>query len=410
MRPTRKSLVSLIAATLFLIASAGLVAAAPVEVTFQTYPLGHPYGDGMKLLIDEFNRMQSEVYVTQIADNSDLPDKFLVTHAGGATPDIVWHHLTGDFVQADGVIPLNRYLEFAGIEDWVPRTTQFNQQDGSIYGVPYGLLGQPVILYNQEMIQARGVPAPTEGWTWADLESMSRVLTRDTSGDGEPDIFGFDMGPWFWFLPFLVTNDTWLYDGERWFPNRERAEEALAFHTRLAQEGLSPNGAGRGLSSFVNGGAAFLAGASRNVELFRDGEAPFQAGAIHFPVNRSRGIVLSTRSFHLGNTGDPARQDAAWKFIRWALEPQQQMTFFWASNLLPSRLTALQLAAPDIEERDPLLIAFVNEVSSYGYPYPSVPAFGRVISITYEWAQKAISGEVPPRTAIENIIQLSNAL
>lgn len=405
-----KSLLTMLAAMLFMVATAVHATAATVEITFQTYPLGHPYGDGMRLLIDEFNSMQSEIHVTQLADNADTTDKFLVMHAGGATPDVVWHHLTGDFVQANGLIPLNRYLEFSNIDDWVPRTTQFNQYDGEIYGVPYGLLGQPVILYNRDMLQARGVPDPTEGWTWSNLESSARALTQDTSGDGEPDVFGFDMGPWFWFLPFMVTNDTWLYDGERWFPNRERAEEALTFHTRLAQEQLSPNAAGRGLSSFLNGGAAFFAAASRNVEFFRGDSAPFETAAIHFPMNRSRGIVLSSRSFHLGNTGDQTRQDAAWKFVRWALEPEQQVTFFWASSLLPSRLSALQLAAPEIEERDPLLLSFVNEVSSHGYPYPSVPAFGQVIAITYEWAQKAVSGEVPPRTAMENIVRLSNAI
>lgn len=56
----------------------------------------------MKRLIDTFNAAQEEVHVSQIADNSDSPDKFLVMHAGGATPDIVWHHLTGDFVQVTG--------------------------------------------------------------------------------------------------------------------------------------------------------------------------------------------------------------------------------------------------------------------------------------------------------------------
>lgn len=177
----------------------------------------------------------------------------------------------------------------------------------------------------------------------------------------------------------------------------------------MAHEGLVRTDGG-GIASFLQGEAAFFAAASRDVELFTRGEAPFQAQAIHFPVNLSRGIVLSIRSFHLGNTGDTSRQDAAWRFVLWALEPQQQAAFFWDSALLPSRLSALQAIGPEVEARSPLMLSFVSEVSLYGYPYPSVQAFGQVIAITYEWAQKAIRGEVTAQAAMENIVRLTSAI
>ena len=62
-----------------------------------------------------------------------------------------------------------------------------------------------------------------------------------------------------------------------------------------------------------------------------------------------------TRSLWVLNQRPEEEQEAAWSFIRWLMEPQQQAEWFAGSGYLPVRLSALDLpAAQDVIARYPL--------------------------------------------------------
>lgn len=66
---------------------------------------------------------------------------------------------------------------------------------GGVYGLPW--IAQPVILYyNKKLFQEAGVPFPDDSWTWDTFKDAAAKLTRDTDGDGKPDVYGFTLNGW----------------------------------------------------------------------------------------------------------------------------------------------------------------------------------------------------------------------
>ncbi len=397
---------TILSMTLALVVGAATVSFAQTKITFMGFIPPHQYGNGFQVLVDEFNSIQSEVEV-ELQGNSS-PSTLLPLHAGGLTPDLIYDHLTEQYLRQGVLAPIDQFVERSGITDWIPGTMQWHTYDGHLYGAPYGLLGQRLILYDRDRFAENGVSEPQEGWNWNDLESRARRLSRDTDGDGQNDVFGFDMAPSWFFWPALINNGSVLYDGERWFPHLDRTVEAIEFMTMLAREGIMAPDGGR-FQNFHDRRTAISAASSRDTQLYVDDPPAFEVGAIHFPVQRSRGIIVTPRAFYLGNTNDPVKQAAAWKFVRWALEPEQQVKFLIHGSLLPSTLAGMQAVGPYIMENDPLLLPFANEIAAHSYPYPFVANFSNASAYTTEWMNKALAGDVSPREAAEQITHLTNA-
>ena len=56
--------------------------------------------------------------------------------------------------------------------------------DGKQYAMPFNK-SMMVLYYNEGMLEEAGVEVPT---TWEEWEAANKKLTKDTDGDGEPDV------------------------------------------------------------------------------------------------------------------------------------------------------------------------------------------------------------------------------
>jgi multiple sugar transport system substrate-binding protein len=84
-------------------------------------------------------------------------------------------------------------LEKAASEEtkrkFYPATLAAGKVGEELYGLPlYGDV--PVVYYNREIFQRFGVSVPSSGWGWDDYVERAKALTRDTDGDGSPNIYG----------------------------------------------------------------------------------------------------------------------------------------------------------------------------------------------------------------------------
>lgn len=99
--------------------------------------------------------------------------------------------------------------------------------DGSLYDLPYA--AQPmVVLYNQDMFQAAGLPLPREGWTWDQFREAARTLTK---GNGDSKVWGVST-----YSPDALVS-IWLFQrmagGATFVPDEKSLREALQFFTTL---------------------------------------------------------------------------------------------------------------------------------------------------------------------------------
>jgi multiple sugar transport system substrate-binding protein len=139
--------------------------------------------------------------------------KYLVQAAAGTAPDVLWgdEHWVYNLSSKGVLLDLEPFMDQSGFkkDDFEPLFQYFAFQ-----GKQYGLAlwwGCYVLYYNQSLFDEAGISHPTDEWTYDDMLAAALKLTKDTNGDGEPDIYGF-LCQTGWANPWGAL--TWAYGGE----------------------------------------------------------------------------------------------------------------------------------------------------------------------------------------------------
>jgi multiple sugar transport system substrate-binding protein/raffinose/stachyose/melibiose transport system substrate-binding protein len=221
-------------------------------------------------------------------------------------------------VQAGQLMPLDPLVKRAKF-DLKPYGDVADQLriDGELYDLP--VVNVPtVILYNQELFQAAGVPFPKPGWTWDDFRNAATKLKRD--------------GVWGLSGPGTAADQLvlqWLagrMPGQR-VPEAKLLQEALQFFATLAftDKAIAPStklGARYTFTDdFANRRAAmsleplsFSSMAGRKLN-FRWGVAPFPVT----PGSAAGGMITPYTYAIVSNARNA---DAAWQFLSFACGPE----------------------------------------------------------------------------------------
>ena len=121
--------------------------------------------------------------------------------AGGVAPDLMW------IGQAWGseigfLMPLTEFYSknAAFKRDLVPGMVDGFTFNGVSYAIPFSASSR-LITYNAELLLRSGLQPPSKDWMLDDMISMAKKITRDTSGDVVPDIWGVALNwqPWTFF-------------------------------------------------------------------------------------------------------------------------------------------------------------------------------------------------------------------
>lgn len=163
-----------------------------------TLKLGLPGGYDVtsKEIIDGF--MTAYPNITLVIDEApwgDFTKKITTQIAGGNAPDIWFQENAavlgyGAMGAAEDLTP---YIERdLNTEDY--SSALFSAKDGDkVWGVPHG--GNPIALaYNKDLFDAADVSYPTDSWTYDDMISAAKALTKDDNGDGKTDVYGLITG------------------------------------------------------------------------------------------------------------------------------------------------------------------------------------------------------------------------
>jgi hypothetical protein len=188
---------------------------------------------------------------------------------------------------------ISKYLQVAGVklDDYFPNAINALKYKGHIYALPAE--GKPeIIYYNRNILANAGLVMPPSKygnpeWTWDYLRQAARKITKDTNGDGEPDIVGVNGMPYRVGPAFLGA--AW---GARWFDedynftgNTPEMRNALNFFRDWFAEGTIKN---TSLGVFRGGNVGFrLSEVTQRIQQVHEtgmdwGIAPVVTG--HIPV------------------------------------------------------------------------------------------------------------------------------
>ena len=156
----------------------------------------------LQAVIDRINAKATTYQIVHEPQPADYYTKLQTNLAGGSAADLIWlsqEYVTG-YANRNVLLDISARLAAdtrpaAKLDDYYPSVLQTAQFSGKTYGLPW--IAQPVMLYyNPKLFADAGVALPTDAWTWDDFKSAAAKLTRDTNGDGKPDVYGTAFNGW----------------------------------------------------------------------------------------------------------------------------------------------------------------------------------------------------------------------
>lgn len=152
-----------------------------------------------KSIVNEWNTSHPNLQVEYIQGTWNSAHDYLITaFETGDVPDI-FHYESSiiiDYAMRGYLTNLSPFISAEMKNDifdvaWATVT----RPDGQISGIPF-LIESLVVLYNKSLLEKEKIIPPTveHPWTWDDLQSAARRLTKDTDGDGSIDQYGIGMG------------------------------------------------------------------------------------------------------------------------------------------------------------------------------------------------------------------------
>ena len=268
---------------------------------------------------------------------------------------------------------------------------------------------------NETLLEQAGwdhVPA-----TWTEFEQACFDVVANTGVGCYP------------FVESVSTFDAWLYSragqqldasGRKANFNEPAGVDSLSLLRRLIDAGLAwrPQTAYGDYEAFARGQAAFTFSSTGNSPLYaeeyrvalQNGVPAFRWRQTMIPQAdpQNPATALYGGSFFIVQ-GDPVRQEAAWRLIKWFSTPQQ--TARWAGDLqsMPVRISALDWMT-DTLEAYPFFREQAEEILPYGLAEPAVPAELEIRDILYTAILSVTQGYSDPQTALDLAARDANAV
>jgi sn-glycerol 3-phosphate transport system substrate-binding protein len=340
--------------------------------------------DTLKSMIDRFNASQDEVKVQPVYQGSpdDVMTKLLASAGSRQVPAIVF--TTEPFIQrlidSGYVTAVQDFVdrENYDLSDLDGRAVQSYSVEGRLWGVPV-CVDVPLLYYNKLDFKEVGLDPESPPQSLEELRQYSeKLLKRDASGNVVRSGISLAITLWteqvFAQQGDLLVNMNNGHDGratEVLFDNdtgrrffqwwHDMVEEGLAFNV-----GRNPSGADNYIAVATDRAAMTFgyAGALRSiVNALEAGRQGLEVGVGPVPgfAGGTGSSILLGHALWILSLRPQEEQDAAWKFIKWFLEPEQQAEWFAGSGLLPVSRSSVELpAAQDVLTQYPLFKTALN--------------------------------------------------
>jgi sn-glycerol 3-phosphate transport system substrate-binding protein len=340
--------------------------------------------DTLERLISEYNSSQDEVRVRASYQGTyqEMMPKFLASLPSGHVPAIALLAVLDSQLMIDSgaVAPMQDFVDREGydLSDLDEKAVQQYTARDELWAMP--LSGDlPLLYYNKVTFREVGLDPERPPQDLEELRQYSeKIFKRDSSGNVVRSGVAIDVKEWTESVlaehgDLLVNNNNGrdgratevLFDNDtgRWFFQwwHDMVDQGLAFNV-----GRNPTYADA-LLAIVSGRAAMafsFSGALRSVvdALEKSAEGvEIGVGALPGVPGGTGTPLIGGRGLWILNLRPEEEQEAAWKFIKWLMEPEQQAEWFAGSGYLPVNHAALDLpAAQDVIAQYPLFQVPLN--------------------------------------------------
>jgi len=383
------------------------------------YGFGGPLGESLEGMIADFNAGHPDIEVSGVSmgQYAALSQKIMAAIAANNPPALaqVYENWTANFIEAGAIVPLEPFIRGPqgftqeDLDDIFPVFMEGGQFQGQMWTFPFNK-GLPAIYYNKEMYRRAGLDPETAPRTWSEFREMAAKLTHDEDGDGRPEQWGtsFSIPTAFaMYQQILVQNGGQIMspDGSRFLFNSPQGVAALQFLLDLVEKDgvayIAP-GAYEHQTDFVSQKVAMIQGyiVSRK---YMEPQLTFEPGIAPVPRGEQQAVLITGTNLAIFSRASEAQQQAAWTFVKWLAEVDQQARWAIETSYVPIRRSALESPAMRAEfDRVPGLEAVMRQMD-YAHAQPkSAEWFAGRRQLQEEAVEPVMRGKKSPREALDH--------
>jgi multiple sugar transport system substrate-binding protein len=392
-------------------------AAPPTTEEKVTLTIWDYYGEAspLKPLIESFQQENPNLLIQyEDLDRATTLEKLNAVLASGSPPDVV----TVDMTWLPRLAALNAFTNLKDLSGGQLNGAPFDQAytpselaaitfNDQILATLYDF-DVDALYYRADLFDAKGLPPPT---SWDELVQVAHQIAA-----GDKQLYEFDAD--------TLHGSQWIYENEGSLltPNNAavafnspEAVEAIQFYSDLLlQERIAiywtPD-LGERLQGVKDGRIAMFSDGPDYMHVLKNG-APEMAGqwkVVSHPKNKQPGS-------YLGGTGlviptGSANKAVAWKFIEFALRPENQIGVYTRAGAAPALLAALQsdqvnVADPYFDGQQPL--AIFQEAMKTAHPFPYVRQWSEIDTAFTTALQEIALGQKPVQQALDEAAAVAN--
>ncbi|MGB7055168.1 MAG: ABC transporter substrate-binding protein [bacterium] len=307
--------------------------------------MGGPLGRRLDEMISDFNRLhpQGRVRSVHMGSYDVLAQKLMGAIASNSPPVLaqMYESWTDQFWEAGELLPMQEFIrDETGfyLEDFYPVFIEDNTYDSVLVTLPFNK-SIPVFYYNVELLKKNGVDSFPQGWS-----EFREVCQRVRESGVWPTSWPIDV--WY-FSTMLYQHGGILYDEATSEPrfNSPEGIQVIEYLVDLVRDSLFYLSPGfQRQDEFLSGNVAMIP-ASVVSWAFMKGKGAFEMGVAAFPQGPQEAIVIAGTNIGMFKRSSAVQQKLAWEFIKWFLDPQNQVRWTEASYYLPTRRRATETEA-----------------------------------------------------------------
>ncbi|WP_108522373.1 extracellular solute-binding protein [Bradyrhizobium algeriense] len=341
------SLISAVAAMLI-----GVIGACADAVTLRV-SYAFPARDGLfrQPLAERFMQQNPDVQIVAQANAADCPTllqqllRAAVTQdlpdvvASLCYPDIPVLAERGLLASLDGFVAADPSWAAVGVEPGALATTRWK---GKMVAVPESV-STSIVYYNMSLIRKAHPDLSNFDLSWGEILSLAADI-RKTDPTVVPIFFEYHSDSYNWSFHGLVYShggDVFTHDGKIAFDSAA-GQAALQLMRRFGETGMIDMTTEQARQAFASGKIGiYVASNSRLEQLTANAGPRLDIRTGPFPQSAADGRMQSGGGGLAIMTPDPAKQQAAWKYLKFAVGPDAQTLMVLKTGLTPVNTIAV---------------------------------------------------------------------
>ncbi len=339
-----------------------------IEINFW-HAMSAVRGESIEKMVADFNESQDKIKVTAVfqGEYDDAINKLKTSMQGDDGPDIMQIYDIGTRFMIDSgyIVPMQDFID--ADDSYDPSDLEENllgyySIDDKLYSMPFNA-STPLLYYNKDAFVEAGLDPEKPPTNLDEInEYAEKLVVKDGSRISQ---YGFSMAVYGWFFEQFVgkQNAHYVDNGNGRDANPEKVVfdsngaglKILEQWQKLIDSGNVGN-YGRTTSdtqnAFIAGSTAMFLDSTAVISALLKGiDGRFELGAAYFPdvdAGTQGGVSIGGGSLWMIDSGNDARKDAAWEFIKYMVAPEQQS--HWAQTTGYFAITNAAYDQPDMIE------------------------------------------------------------